>query len=137
MYKCLKNLSLKLTAVWKWIANDDTCGICRMPFDSCCTDCKYPGDDCPLVWGDYDYLWLYNPSLNWVSNKKNFCLPICLFSYTVNYSVFFSIFYCPCNSLLCIFPWLTWTSCNLSTAYLNAFRPFCKFIFKCFSVSFD
>lgn len=38
-------------AVWKWVANDDTCGICRMPFDSCCTDCKYPGDDCPLVWG--------------------------------------------------------------------------------------
>jgi anaphase-promoting complex subunit 11 len=36
-------------AVWKWIANDDTCGICRMAFDSCCTDCKYPGDDCPLV----------------------------------------------------------------------------------------
>lgn len=35
-------------AVWKWIANDDNCGICRMPFDSCCSDCKYPGDDCPL-----------------------------------------------------------------------------------------
>ena len=33
-------------AVWKWVANDDNCGICRMAFDSCCSDCKYPGDDC-------------------------------------------------------------------------------------------
>ena len=35
-------------AQWKWIANDDNCGICRNAFDGCCTDCKMPGDDCPL-----------------------------------------------------------------------------------------
>lgn len=35
-------------AVWKWLANDDKCGICRAPFDGCCSDCKVPGDDCPL-----------------------------------------------------------------------------------------
>jgi len=35
-------------AVWKWIANDTECGICRMPFDGCCPDCKIPGDDCAL-----------------------------------------------------------------------------------------
>ena len=35
-------------AAWKWIANDDTCGICRVAFDGCCPDCKLPGDDCPL-----------------------------------------------------------------------------------------
>uniref|UniRef100_T1IQK8 Ubiquitin activating enzyme 4 n=1 Tax=Strigamia maritima TaxID=126957 RepID=T1IQK8_STRMM len=35
-------------ATWRWIANDDSCGICRMPFDACCPDCKVPGDDCPL-----------------------------------------------------------------------------------------
>lgn len=23
-------------ATWKWIANDDTCGICRVAFDGCC-----------------------------------------------------------------------------------------------------
>ena len=38
-------------ATWKWVANDDTCGICRVAFDGCCPDCKLPGDDCPLVWG--------------------------------------------------------------------------------------
>lgn len=35
-------------AAWKWIANDTECGICRMPFDGCCPDCKIPGDDCAL-----------------------------------------------------------------------------------------
>lgn len=35
-------------ATWKWIANDDNCGICRNAFDGVCTDCKMPGDDCPL-----------------------------------------------------------------------------------------
>ena len=33
----------------KWLANDDTCGICRVAFDDCCPDCKFAGDDCPLV----------------------------------------------------------------------------------------
>lgn len=35
-------------ATWRWVANDDSCGICRMAFDGCCPDCKIPGDDCPL-----------------------------------------------------------------------------------------
>jgi len=35
-------------ATWRWVANDDNCGICRNAFDGCCTDCKMPGDDCPL-----------------------------------------------------------------------------------------
>jgi hypothetical protein len=34
-------------AAWKWDVNDDCCGICRMPFDGFCVDCKMPGDDCP------------------------------------------------------------------------------------------
>ena len=35
-------------ATWRWVANDENCGICRMAFDGCCPDCKIPGDDCPL-----------------------------------------------------------------------------------------
>jgi hypothetical protein len=27
------------------------CGICRMPFDGCPPDGKFPGDDSPVVWG--------------------------------------------------------------------------------------
>ena len=42
------NFSWNTVALWHWVAKDDTCGICRMPFDGCCPDCKVPGDDCPL-----------------------------------------------------------------------------------------
>lgn len=35
-------------AQWRWVANDDTCGICRVAFEACCPDCKFAGDDCPL-----------------------------------------------------------------------------------------
>lgn len=30
---------------------DELCGICRVAFDGTCPNCKYPGDDCPLVLG--------------------------------------------------------------------------------------
>lgn len=39
-------------ASWKWKINDTDCGICRQPFDGFCSDCKYPGDECPPVWGE-------------------------------------------------------------------------------------
>ena len=29
-------------ATWKWIANDDTCGICRVAFDGCCPGTSTP-----------------------------------------------------------------------------------------------
>lgn len=55
-------------AIWKWDTSDephklyfygnggfdddddedDVCGICRLAFESCCPECKMPGDDCPL-----------------------------------------------------------------------------------------
>ncbi|XP_071794468.1 uncharacterized protein [Asterias amurensis] len=44
----VKIISWTAVSTWRWIANDDNCGICRMAFDSCCPDCKMPGDDCPL-----------------------------------------------------------------------------------------
>lgn len=28
--------------------DDEVCGICQAAFESCCPDCKVPGDDCPL-----------------------------------------------------------------------------------------
>lgn len=38
-------------AAWTWNAGDDVCGICRAPFDGCAPEAKFPGDDCPVVWG--------------------------------------------------------------------------------------
>lgn len=41
---------LKMIGEWRWIdGKDDNCGICRTSFETCCVDCKFPGDDCPLV----------------------------------------------------------------------------------------
>ena len=44
----LMYFSWTAVATWRWLANDENCGICRMTFDGCCPDCKLPGDDCPL-----------------------------------------------------------------------------------------
>lgn len=42
-------------ATWHWDAahnhGDELCGICRVPFDGTCPNCKYPGDSCPLILG--------------------------------------------------------------------------------------
>ncbi|EPS43978.1 hypothetical protein H072_2169 [Dactylellina haptotyla CBS 200.50] len=40
-------------ATWRWdMPEDEVCGICRVDFDGCCPNCKYPGDDCPLNMAD-------------------------------------------------------------------------------------
>jgi hypothetical protein len=51
----------------KWIANDDTCGICRVAFDGCCPDCKLPGDDCPVVWGSCTHCFHIHCIMKWIN----------------------------------------------------------------------
>lgn len=43
--------SWRAIATWHWKVDDTNCGICRNIFDGCCSSCKIPGDDCPIVWG--------------------------------------------------------------------------------------
>ncbi|CAH6720819.1 anaphase-promoting complex subunit 11 [[Candida] jaroonii] len=43
-------------ASWHWDLKDDSitdelCGICRVAFDGTCPNCKYPGNECPLILG--------------------------------------------------------------------------------------
>ncbi|KAI3691197.1 hypothetical protein L2E82_49416 [Cichorium intybus] len=56
-------------ASWTWDAHDETCGICRMPFDGCCPDCKLPGDDCPLIWGACNHAFHLHCILKWVNSQ--------------------------------------------------------------------
>jgi len=63
-------------AVWKWLANDDTCGICRFPFHGCCPDCKYAGDDCPLVWGQCTHCFHIHCIMKWLGTPQQQC-PMC------------------------------------------------------------
>ncbi|CAG7729690.1 unnamed protein product [Allacma fusca] len=64
-------------AIWKWLANDDKCGICRAPFDGCCSDCKIPGDDCPLVWGVCSHCFHMHCIMKWLAAQQNQICPMC------------------------------------------------------------
>ncbi|CAG0891969.1 unnamed protein product [Darwinula stevensoni] len=64
-------------AVWKWTANDDSCGICRMPFEACCPDCRIPGDDCPLVWGQCSHPFHIHCIMKWLSSQQMAAAQLC------------------------------------------------------------
>ncbi|CAL8102463.1 unnamed protein product [Calicophoron daubneyi] len=55
---------------WKWCTNDDDCGICRNPFETCCADCKLPGDDCPLVWGQCNHCFHMHCIIKWLNSQQ-------------------------------------------------------------------
>ncbi|PAA60152.1 hypothetical protein BOX15_Mlig024862g1, partial [Macrostomum lignano] len=65
-------------ATWQWLANDDTCGICRNAFDGVCSECKFPGDDCPLVWGRCSHCFHIHCIMKWLNSQpsKQQC-PMC------------------------------------------------------------
>mmetsp|Transcript_10187 Transcript_10187/g.21749 ORF Transcript_10187/g.21749 Transcript_10187/m.21749 type:complete len:87 (-) Transcript_10187:112-372(-) len=56
-------------ATWTWGAEDDACGICRLPFDGCCPDCKMPGDDCPIATGDCDHQFHMHCIVKWINSQ--------------------------------------------------------------------
>ncbi|XP_026435082.1 anaphase-promoting complex subunit 11-like [Papaver somniferum] len=64
-----QNITWHGVASWTWDAQDETCGICRMAFDGCCSDCKRPGDDCPLIWGACDHAFHLHCILKWVNSQ--------------------------------------------------------------------
>ncbi|OBA23070.1 RING/U-box [Metschnikowia bicuspidata var. bicuspidata NRRL YB-4993] len=70
-------------ATWHWHTqssqNDELCGICRVPFDGTCPNCKYPGDTCPLILGaTCSHNFHLHCILKWLeqSNSKGLC-PMC------------------------------------------------------------
>ena len=58
-------------AKWSWEVTDEVCGICRNPFDGCCTDCRAPGEDCPPVWGACRHAFHMHCILKWVNAKDS------------------------------------------------------------------
>lgn len=65
----------KLACHWTWNTKDETCGICQMPFDGCCPDCKIPGDDCPIVWGPCEHSFHLHCILKWLNSRQH--CPLC------------------------------------------------------------
>ena len=65
-------------AAWSWNANDDVCGICQAAFEGVCPGVKYPGEDCPVVWGKCGHPFHLQCVSKWLGTpaSKNSC-PIC------------------------------------------------------------
>lgn len=65
-------------AIWKWVTNDDSCGICRMPFDASCSECRYPGDQCPVLHGECRHCFHEHCIMKWINSQQtNKLCPMC------------------------------------------------------------
>lgn len=62
---------------WTWNAGDDVCGICRMPFDGCPPEAKFPGDDSPVVWGQCAHAFHLQCITKWLQSQNEQRCPIC------------------------------------------------------------
>ena len=50
----IRILGARFVTSWRWSVTkdpEDTCGICRLAYESCCPTCKLPGEDCPPIIG--------------------------------------------------------------------------------------
>lgn len=57
---------------WTWGAGDagDVCGICRIAYDGCPPDAKFPGDDSPVVWGVCGHAFHLQCITKWLSGAN-------------------------------------------------------------------
>ncbi|KAI9197225.1 RING/U-box [Polychytrium aggregatum] len=68
-------------AYWKWVIgnaddegeddDEDICGICRFPYDACCPNCKNPGDDCSLLWGECSHVFHLHCITQWLVTRDH------------------------------------------------------------------
>ena len=68
-------------ARWSWNVNDEVCGICQAAFEGTSPNVKYPGEDCPVVFGKCGHAFHLQCVSQWLttsasSNKQQSC-PIC------------------------------------------------------------
>ncbi|KAH9868506.1 hypothetical protein J1614_007578 [Plenodomus biglobosus] len=59
-------------AAWRWdLPEDDVCGICRNPYDSTCSKCKFPGDECPLLLGECNHSFHMHCIFSWLKQESS------------------------------------------------------------------
>jgi anaphase-promoting complex subunit 11 len=62
-------------AFWTWGMPNELCGICQMPYDGCAPNENWPGDDCPVVWGNCKHAFHLPCISKWLQSNKT--CPIC------------------------------------------------------------
>lgn len=65
-------------ARWTWNTgedDDEVCGICQSAFEGVAPGVKYPGDECPVVWGKCKHAFHLQCVSKWLSGR-NTC-PVC------------------------------------------------------------
>ncbi|WVR03184.1 hypothetical protein IAU60_000175 [Kwoniella sp. DSM 27419] len=50
---------------------DDVCGICQAAYEATCPECKVPGDDCPLIWGECTHIFHMHCLLKWIDTESS------------------------------------------------------------------
>lgn len=63
---------------------DDLCGICRVAFEGTCPNCKYPGENCPIVLGnDCTHNFHLHCIIKWLEQESSRGLcPMCRQAFT-------------------------------------------------------
>ncbi|CAJ1944219.1 unnamed protein product [Cylindrotheca closterium] len=65
-------------AKWTWNAGseDEVCGICQSPFEGVAPGAKYPGDECPVVFGKCGHAFHLQCVATWLNSQRTTC-PYC------------------------------------------------------------
>ena len=74
----VKILRYHAVAKWTWNAGseDEVCGICQSAFEGVAPGVKYPGDECPVVFGKCGHAFHLQCVSTWLNSSRNTC-PMC------------------------------------------------------------
>ncbi|OAF66397.1 Anaphase-promoting complex subunit 11 [Intoshia linei] len=64
-------VKLNFVTSWAWNARESTCGICKRSFDTCCSECTYPGEECPLTEGKCCHEFHMHCILKWINSSQS------------------------------------------------------------------
>lgn len=60
-------------AYWHWNCGEgeEVCGICQSPYEGVCPGVKYPGDECPVVWGKCQHAFHLQCISTWLEKQQS------------------------------------------------------------------
>jgi anaphase-promoting complex subunit 11 len=76
----LKIRRFHAVAKWTWNVGDDeedVCIVCQSAFEGVAPGVKFPGDECPVVWGKCGHAFHLQCVTAWLSSQNNNTCPIC------------------------------------------------------------